>query len=263
MKRTRTLLEEIALLEPSFRPEEGSSGSFRIGEQRISLWPEPGDWLVASAPLSGSAEELLLRQAEIPGPVKITAGPALRVEWPLGKSVAESFTALRSALEAGLAALSGESEATADKESDPELAARWLAEHFAAGAWEWSQHGTGFLLTVEAGSLAQKVVVESDGRRVHFRAELVRLCEPEAVSRAALVHFLLELNLRLRFVRARLPDGRVALESVIPADVQSRWLVDKAVGALVVGARMARRECAALLDPELARSYCEFHNERR
>jgi hypothetical protein len=261
MKRTRTLPEEIALLEPSFRPEEGSSGSFRISGHRVSLWPEPGDWLVASVALNGSAEELL-RQAELPGPAKITAGPALGAEWPLGKSVAESFTALRSALETGLAALSGESD-DAVEESDPQMAARWLAEHFAASAWEWAQHGTGFLLTVEAGSLAQKVVVESDGRRVHFRAELVRLCEPEAVSRAALVHFLLELNLRLRFVRARLPDGRVALESVIPADVQSRWLVDKAVGALVVGARMARRECAALLDPELARSYCEFHNERR
>jgi SUMO-like protein len=40
-------------------------------------------------------------------------------------------------------------------------------------------------------------------------------------------------------------------------------LMDRTMGALIVGARVAKRECAVLLDPELAQTYLTFMNKGR
>jgi hypothetical protein len=138
-----------------------------------------------------------------------------------------------------------------------------LESHLAAGYGEWSRRESGFLQQVETGSLAQKIVIEVDRGCVFFRADLARLRDPEPVSLAALVHFLLALNSRLRFARGILSPDKVALEVVIAANDLEPRLIDKAIGALATGAGMARRECAALLDAEVAQAYCRFHEERR
>jgi hypothetical protein len=263
MSTAASFFQQLASLEPSFQPAEECGGSFKVDGQRARLTLEPDGWLVASAPVAGIAEELLRRQADILSLAKVTDGLSLRAEMPVGKKAIESFGIVRDALERGLATIAGMNGATAAEADGHEEAMRKLAEHFASGSREWSQEGASFLLQVETGLFSQKIVVEIDRGCVFLRTDLVRLREPEPVSLTALVHFLLALNSRLRLARALLLEDRVMLEVVLSAANFSPWLIDKAVGALAVGTRMAKRECAALLDAEVARIYCEFHEERR
>jgi hypothetical protein len=255
--------QQLASLEPSFQAAEGWRGSFQVDGQRAHLALEPDGWLAAAVPISGPAEDLLRRQAEMLSLAKVAAGLSLRAEVPVEKKIEQSFTAVRSALEQGLAAIVGKHETAAAEGGDQEEARHWLADHFASGSREWSREGAGFTVQVETGLFPQWLRVEPGRGCVSFRADLVRLRDPEPVSLAALVHFLLALNSRLRLARGLLLQERAALEAVIPIDVLSHRLADKAIGSLAVGARLAKRECAALLNPEAARAYCEFHEERR
>ncbi len=263
MNKASFYFRELASFEPSFEAVDEWRGSFRVGGQRAQLAFEPGGWLVASAAIIGSPEHLLRRQAEILAPAKIASGLTLRAEAPVERKVAESFAVVRAALEHGLAVITEKGGTTATGNDQGREVEALLAGHLAAGYGEWSRRESGFLLQVETGRFAQKVVIEVDRGHVFFRADLARLRDPAPVSLAALVHFLLALNARLRFARGILAPDKVALEVVIAANDLKPWLIDKAVGALAAGAGMARRECAALFDAEVAQAYGQFHEERR
>ncbi len=263
MNRASPYFRELAAFEPSFAAADEWRGSFLVGGRRAQLAFEPGGWLVASAPVIGSPEDLLRRQAEILAPAKIASGLILRAEAPVEKKIAESFVAVRAALEQGLAVITGKGETAVGESDQGREAEVLLARHLAAGYGEWLRRESRFLLQVETGRFEQKVVIEVDRGHVFFRADLTRLRNPEPVSLAALVHFLLALNARLRFARGLLMPDRVALEVALAAGDLTPRLIDKAVGALAAGAGIARKECAALLDAEVAQAYCGFHEERR
>jgi len=74
-----------------------------------------------------------------------------------------------------------------------------------------------------------------------------------------MTHFLLALNARLRLARASWTGGGVTLEVALPAAALNAFLVEEAVEALGAGFRLARRECASLLDGRVAAEYRKFH----
>lgn len=261
MKILSSLGQQLAAVEPSFEATEERRGSFQIAGQRAQLVWEPEGWLMASVPIVGEGEDLLRQQARILSLAKVTTGLALRAEMPVEKTVEKSFAALQAALTEGLAILAGKNGVLED--CDPQTAMALLEDHFAGSAWEWSRAETGFLVQIETGPFTQKIVIEPCRDSVIFRTDLVRLRGPESGARAAFVHFLLALNTGLRLARALLLHDRVGLEVVLRTDELQSWWIDKAIHALAVGVRLAKRECAALLEPETARAYCEFHEERR
>jgi len=259
-------MKSVQPLAVSFQPspaEAERTSTFQLDGHRPPLSLEPEGWLVAFVPVSGAPADLLCRQAAICGPAKVTAGPCLRAELPLEKKVDGSFVAMRSALEHGLAVITGRHGATGMEACDREDTKQLLADYCASVSREWSQEGPQFLLQVETNLFLQKIVAEVDRGCIRFCSDLVRLRDPEPVSFRALVHFLLALNSRLRLARGSLLSDRVVLEVILPTWCVNTALMDQAVDALIVGARVAKKECAALLQPEVARTYCEFHDERR
>lgn len=236
---------------------------FKLDGQRVAISREPEGWLIGSVPLSGSPVGLLRRQTGILSPAKVAAGITLRAEMPVKKEVQEDFGAVRSYLQYGLKVIEGGDGSLLRETFNGENPAQRLTEYFLSSPWECSQEGGGFLLKVETDFLAQKIEAKVNLSSVLMHTDLVRLRNPEPVSMNALSHFLLALNSRLRLARGSLLEDRVVLEVVIPASTLTPWLVDKAVGSLIAGFRMAKRECALLLEPGVAKVYCEFHGERR
>jgi hypothetical protein len=53
-----------------------------------------------------------------------------------------------------------------------------------------------------------------------------------------------------------------AIEVVLTAQTLTTSMIEKAMGAVLVGASAARRACLALLEPAVAEAYCTFHLER-
>jgi hypothetical protein len=256
-----SFFQPLAQLERTFQITDEWRGCFQLAGQRAQLAFEPEGWLVASVPISGNGEALLRQQARMFSLAKVAAGGVLRAELPVGKATGKSFVRLRAALDEGLAVLAGTDDVI--EEDEPQAALALLGDYLASGAREWSREEARFLVTLETGLFAQRIVIEPCRGGMSFRADLVRLRAPEPVSLAALVHFLLALNAGLRLARALLLPDRIALEVVLRADDLNFELVNKALGALAVGSRLAKRECAALLDTNTAQSYCEFHEERR
>ncbi len=259
-------MKSVQPLAVSFQPspaEAERTSTFQLDGHRPPLSLEPEGWLVAFVPVSGAPADLLCRQAAICGPAKVTAGPCLRAELLLEKKVDGSFVAMRSALEHGLQVITGRTRASAVEAGDRAEAEQTLTEYVSSGPREWLQEGPRFLLQVETDLFLQKIVAEVARGCIRFRSDLVRLRDPEPVSFRALVHFLLALNSRLRLARGSLLSDRVVLEVCLPTWCVNTALMDQAVDALIVGARVAKKECAALLQPEVARTYCEFHDERR
>jgi hypothetical protein len=261
-----SFFQPLAQLERTFQITDEWQGCFQLAGQRAQLAFEPEGWLVASVPVSGKGEALLRQQARMLSLAKVARGGVLRAELPVGKAMGKSFVRLRAALAEGLAVLAGTDDAIekdATEKDEDQAALALLGDYLASGAREWSREESRFLVTLETGLFAQKIVIEPCRGGLSFQADLVRLRAPEPVSLAALVHFLLALNAGLRLARALLLPDRIALEVVLRADDLSFELVNKALGALAVGSRLAKRECAALLDTNTAQSYCEFHEERR
>jgi hypothetical protein len=257
------LLERLADLEPSFRLEGESTGSFQLDGRRLRLRVEPEGWLIGSLPLEGEADELLERQPGFPGPAKVVPGPLLQAEMPVRSAIEPAFVAVRSAVEYAIQVLSEERVSTGPETEATGEAIVTLTEYVEAGIWEWKREGGGFVLTMETGGGSLKVGIELAGSLAHFRSELVALRDPAPASERALAHFLLALNHRLRLARGSLLNDRAALEAAVPSAPLTPWLISKAVNSLIVGTRLAKRECAALLDAEVAQTYCAFHQEGR
>lgn len=255
--------EQLASLEPSFRAEGSGAGSFRLDGQRVELWLEPEGWITGSLPVVGAPAELLRTQSTIIGLAKIVSGPSLQAEMPLRKEIETSVAGVRGALEHGLDVLEGRTSPISMEATGVEEATAALAECLASHPWEWTREAERFVLRVESGASPQTITIEVAQGHAIFRSELVALREPEPVRQRALAHFLLALNARLRLARGSLLDDRVTLEAIIPAAGLSAWLIEKALGSLIVGARLSKGACAALLDADVAQTYCTFHEEGR
>ena len=125
-------MKSVQPLAVSFQPspaEAERTSTFQLDGHRPPLSLEPEGWLVAFVPVSGAPADLLCRQAAICGPAKVTAGPCLRAELPLEKKVDGSFVAMRSALEHGLAVITGRHGATGMEACDREDTKQLLADY--------------------------------------------------------------------------------------------------------------------------------------
>jgi hypothetical protein len=249
-------------MEPSFRAEGGWAGTFEVGGHQVVLAFEPEGWVAASVPLAGQPEVLLDRQAHIHGPAKVAAGPCLRAEWPVSRSLADDLAALRAALHGGLTDLEGRGGIPPEDQMQVPEAAKALETYAAEAPWPFSRDGDAWIFQVEASNLALRILARPEGGHVRLAADLTRQRPARASSRRALAHFLLDLNARLRLARGALARGVAAIEVVLTAQTLTTSMIEKAMGAVLVGASAARRACLALLEPAVAEAYCTFHLER-
>lgn len=252
----------VAPLEPSFRAHGERGGTFDLEGRHVVLSLAPDGWLTAAARVGGSPEALLRRQAGILGLAKAAAGPSLRADMPAAGSLGETFTALRDALEVGLATL-GDKPAPPAQTPGAQGEVKDIMDSYASSSpWEWRRRRGRWSSLVETPRGQQWIVAEVTKGCLRLASPLVRLCDPHPASRAALAHFLLALNARLRLARGALLDSGVELEAILPAQHVSSRLIDKAEGALIVGASLTERECTALLEPALGDAYRAFHERR-
>jgi hypothetical protein len=211
---------------------------------------EDGRWLVVSAAASGLPDALLARQAEVVGPVKAVAPAMWRAEMPECPGAVELVhAALAQAVERA-----GETAAGGD-------AAEILAAVAAESGMAWRSAPTGLFLRVNVADGAHSIAATAQSGSICFRTPLLRRKVTDE-ARAAMSHFLLALNGRLRLARAGWWEAGVVLEVALPAASLTVFLMEEAARALGAGLRMARRECASLLDGQVAKHYCEFHLQK-
>jgi hypothetical protein len=216
---------------------------------------EPDRWLVAKAPLDGRVEEMLERQQHVLRPVKVIAGPSLRAELPFKKKAETVFDWLWNALETGIAVIQNGEEPPGEHASPEQDVA--VEECLIASGVDYTCSDDEFAFRTE--ELSGNVTARLADQHALFRTELVCLPDPQPVLRAALSHFVTLLNASFRLVRGSLTERAIELEVVTPVALLDPWMFEKVIGALSIGQRLAGKECAALLDPELARQYVEFH----
>ncbi|MDR3703753.1 MAG: hypothetical protein P4L56_29155 [Candidatus Sulfopaludibacter sp.] len=209
---------------------------------------QDSSWLVASAAATGAAATLLARQAEVGAPVKAVAPADWRAELP---ECAGAVEMVRAALAAVM-----QDGPTAPPATGNE--AEILAAIAAESGMAWTNTPAGLTLRVDSAGAVHSIAASVRGGSVYLRSALLRRPVPEG-ARDAMCHFLLALNARLRLARAGWADSGVTLEVALPAAGLTAFLMVEAVRALGAGFRMARRECASLLDGRVAKQYREFH----
>jgi hypothetical protein len=104
------------------------------------------------------------------------------------------------------------------------------------------------------GRLNREIVLTPEGDALRVRAVLVEWDEIGPGEALALDRFLERANAGLRFAHCE----REPTRAVVTALVDAVRLAD-AIGGVAAGCRMLAREAGALLGPEAARVYLEFH----
>jgi hypothetical protein len=251
-------------VEPLFRPDGDARVSIEAAGRRVTLALDPDGWLVAAAPVAGSPDVLLERQAGIMGLAKVALAsePVLLAEMPATPRLEDRLRGVLDALRSGLATL--------DNPGTPEPPVGGLGEatevletYASSCRWERAKSEACWSFRIATANGRQRIVGEPLPGFVRFSSTLAALRNPSPDSRRALSHFLTGLNGRLRFARAALTARAAVLEVVLRVQGLDTPLIERAVGALLVGSAAARRESVALLDPELAGAYCSFHLDRR
>jgi hypothetical protein len=254
-----------AAVDPSFLPDGDGRGTFEAAGRRITVVLEPDGWLVAAAPVDASPDSLLARQALILGPAKVALapGPAVLAEMPAMPSLEDALRRVLDAVRAGVAVLNGVG-APGFPAGDPDEAAVALAAYASSCPWDQDQSGARWSFRIATPGGLQRIVAEAIPGFARLTSTLAPLVNASVEARAALGHFLAALNGSLRLARGALTDSAAVLEVILPVAGLGPSVIEKAVGALIVGSAAARRECMALLDvPRLAGAYCSFHLERR
>jgi hypothetical protein len=254
-----------AAVDSSFIPDGDGRGTFEAAGRRITLVLEPDGWLVAAAPVDGSPESLLVRQASILGPAKVALapGPAVLAEMPAIPSLEDGLRRVLEAVRTGLALFDG-ARPLDPSVGDPDEAAVALAAYASSSPWEWERDGSRWSLRIPTPTGLQRIVAEALPGFARLTCTLAPMANASLEARHALGHLLVALNGSLRLARGALGETAAVLEVILPAPGLWPSLVETAAGALIAGSAVARRECMALLDaPELAGAYCSFHLGRR
>lgn len=253
-----------AVLDPTFRVDDDGRGAFELEGRRVDLVVEPEGWLVGSTPLGGSPDRWFAQQSRIQTLAKVVDGAALQIDIAIQESLGAAFTTLKAIVRDALSCLAGDDTATAGKAGavgTADCAAVEVLNTYAASSpWLASAEAGGFTLLVDtARGRQQRITAKVGEGRLRLTALLGNPKASGSASSHALAHFMLALNARVRLVRGSVGDAGVLLEVVLPPWVVNADLVDRAMGALIVAAAMAKRECAALLVPAVAEVYCAFH----
>jgi hypothetical protein len=240
-------------------------GRFELDGRRVLLVVEPEGWLVGWTPLEGAPDRWLARQPRIQTLAKIVSAPALRVDVPILGSLDDAGRTLRAVLRDALACLADDETGTAEGQHTNTTA---TADRAAGEILNACAASSPWLVSTDSGTVAL-VVETARGRQQRITANvgggclrLTALLGPRPsrpAPRRAITRFLLTLNERVRLARGTVGEAGVGLEVVLPSWTVNEELLDRAIGALVVAAGMAKRECVALLDPTVAEVFCAFH----
>ncbi len=257
---TPTRFARSALSRAGLRAQAGAG---------VRVQPE-GGMLVATLGCPGLAPETALaRQPELLAPVKLAAaaggGAELRAELLRARGV-DTEALARSALERAGVWLAGDGGPVADVEAvDAEEVAAGLAE--LPRAWAWEPRGAdGFHVHATAFGTSARIVVEA---RAGTARAFVRSAVPATglETRAALVHFALEANARLRLARigvAADDDGtaRLTWDAVASPGVALERALPAAVEAVAGAHAATRRALRALSHAAVARIYLDARAPR-
>jgi hypothetical protein len=254
--RRSSMAEIIGAIEPTFQAHHPWCGQWMLGGRPAYVRADD-EWLEARMPLCGDTGTLLASQHGLAGLAKVAAGDYLRAELPVGRAdCADAFRTLCGELERGLDHFEGVPESAVAST----LSAENLAECLSASGVAWSPKGGAFSTPLEDDPAPTSfAIAEALANAIAVRATMVRLHRLNGESMKALNHFLLVLNQRIRLARGSMAPDRVVLEVVLPASCAKPALVKQAVRSLWTGAAAVRRECAALVDPEIAEAYLQFH----
>jgi hypothetical protein len=250
------MAEAIGAIEPTFQAQHPWCGQWMLGGRPAHVRIDD-EWLEMWMPLCGDARSLLPCQHGLAGLAKVAAGDYLRAEMPASHTdCGPAFRILRRELERGLDHFEGVPEPEAASTPPFEN----LAECLSASGVPWSPKGSAWSTPLEDDPAPTSfAIAEALGNALAIRTTIARLHGPSRESAEALTHFLLVLNERIRLARGSMTPDRMVLEVVLPAGSVKPALVKQAVGSLWTGAAAARRECSALLDPEIAEAYLQFH----
>jgi hypothetical protein len=246
--------DRIRAIEPTLRMEAPWQARFDIEGVEVRCVRKE-EWLRLSACLTGQPLDLLCRQSGLRLPVRVADGPSLVVELPAGNDPASSFSRLCTALRAGLAGMAGGAcDTSAASRSAP--ADTPLQELLEQTALEWFPGDGHFWTTLED----VKVKAETCVHGAVFGAEILPVSSAAAVSLTALADFVLAMNSRLQMVGGTIAGGRLGLESVVPWPDLTPPRVGQLAAAVASCASAVKRPCRALLVPQVAHEYLQFHN---
>jgi hypothetical protein len=136
--------------------------------------------------------------------------------------------------------------------SEEALEAALLASGFA-----WSRRETGWAVPV-GEHLPRELQITAGPAGVRVEATLAEWDEVGDKERRALARFLLAAQAGLRLARCELDQRRARIVSAVDGDLVDAELAHALMG-VAAGCRLLAREAAALLAPEVARAYLEFH----
>jgi hypothetical protein len=214
---------------------------------------EGGGWLVRRCPVPGLAEhgaaELLVLGARLPGSmryVRDTHGVAVLAE---ARALAggESLPEARERLELVLAGMP----------EGPVPAAETVEAALEAAGLGWSRRDQGWAVPA-SDRVPREVRVRAVPGGARVEATLAEWDEAGAAERDALAAFLLAAQAGLRGARCELADRGARLVAAADADRLDSDLAD-ALLSVAVACRLLARAAAALLSPEVARIFQEFH----
>jgi len=214
-------------------------------------------WAMGVIPIRGEGFALLEKQATVMAPLRAAEGQILLADMPYDRDPGGAINAVAAALEIGQFAFLH--EATLLAESDDTRVGKKLASCLEQLGIPAERSEADFELRLETGAFQQKIAARPCGSQILLRGILARWREAEPVTRAALAHFLLSLNRRTRLARGSIAGNSAVVEAVLPVAALEPWLLQRALDASLVAARLARRECAALIDSDIARQYAQFH----
>jgi hypothetical protein len=249
--------DRLANIERSFHVDDPWCGSFQLEGCHVRCALDAGDWLQLSTTLPGRERDAIRRQCNLLLPVKIVAGPRLIAEMPLMEDATSTFVALRSVLRLALAGMAlSQDESAGNGETGAEVTAR-LDAVLDETAFTWGRDDR--RRSTKMGT--NTVVAEAIGTAGVFRANVAHLANGPSLD--AVIHLVLAINARFRFVRGTFVSGRLVQEVALPAALLSPELVDRAVGIISDSCRRTKRACAALMNRQVAEQYLDFHTQGR
>jgi hypothetical protein len=223
-------------------------------QRKPTFAAEGGGWLVLQRPEPGltgkTPAELLALGSELPGNLRYVVGPGGKVAL-LGE-VRSIDTPLVEAVQRLEQWLEGAEANGVEAPSEEAVEGALEGSGFA-----WSRREKGWAVPANE-TLPRELQITVEPRAVRIEAVLVEWDEVGAIEAQALAQFLLWAQGGLRFVRCELTEQSARLVAGADAAHLDDDLRHGLMG-VAAGCRLLVREAAALLVPEAARLFLEFH----
>jgi hypothetical protein len=223
-------------------------------QHKATFTAEGGGWLVVQKPEPGltgkTAAELLALGAELPGNLRYALRPGGKVV--LIGEVRNLEAPIEEAQQRLQQWLDGPAASDAEPPSDEAVEAALEGSSFA-----WSRREHGWAVPANE-TLPREMQVQGTPRGLRIEAVLVEWDEIGATEAEALARFLLAAHAGLRFARCEWIEGRARLAATAASAHLDEDLRHGLLG-VAASCRLLAREAVALLLPEAARLFLDFH----